>query len=89
MLVHSHHIAFTQSRPRAQRTQERMAERATGRPWTAEEDELLQRAVAKHGENDMWKTIALCVPGRTNKACRKVRTITTFVPGVRGTDHPS
>lgn len=47
-------------------------ERAFGRPWSTDEDNLLKQAVAVHGENDNWKTIALSVPGRTNKACRKV-----------------
>jgi hypothetical protein len=54
-----------------------MTERV-GRPWTTDEDGLLKQAVAVHGETDMWKTIALSVPGRTNKACRKVcSTMTT------------
>lgn len=45
-----------------------------GRPWTPEEDEQLINAVRFHGDNtDKWKIIALAVPGRTNKACRKVR----------------
>jgi hypothetical protein len=35
-------------------------------------DQLLKDAVANHGEHDNWKNIALCIPGRTNKACRKV-----------------
>lgn len=35
-------------------------------------DQLLKDAVAKHGEHDNWKNIALCIPGRSNKACRKV-----------------
>lgn len=35
-------------------------------------DQLLKDAVAEHGEHDNWKNIALCIPGRTNKACRKV-----------------
>lgn len=43
-----------------------------GKPWTASEDNLLIQAVALHGETDNWKTVALSVPGRTNKACRKV-----------------
>jgi hypothetical protein len=44
------------------------------RAWTAEEDALLRRAVAEHGESPgVWKTIAESIPGRTNKACRKVR----------------
>lgn len=48
-----------------------MTERAVGRPWTAREDELLATAVAVHGQVDNWKAVALSVPGRTNKACRK------------------
>ncbi|KAA1468486.1 hypothetical protein DENSPDRAFT_833780 [Dentipellis sp. KUC8613] len=48
-----------------------MADRNTGRPWTSREDELLSQAVASYGEAADWKTIALHVPGRTNKACRK------------------
>jgi len=47
-------------------------ERIVGRPWTKHEDNLLKQAVDIHGENDNWKTVALSVPGRTNKACRKV-----------------
>lgn len=47
-------------------------ERIVGRPWNTHEDNLLKKAVAIHGENDNWKTVALHVPGRTNKACRKV-----------------
>jgi hypothetical protein len=35
-------------------------------------DELLKQGVAEHGDTDHWKTIALSVPGRSNKACRKV-----------------
>lgn len=51
---------------------------AIGRPWTPDEDNQLRLAVATHGEIDNWKTVALSVPGRTNKACRKVR-FTVFV----------
>jgi Myb-like DNA-binding domain len=49
-----------------------MAERITGRPWSAYEDLLLSRAVAEFDGEADWKTIAQHVPGRTNKACRKV-----------------
>lgn len=49
-----------------------MVDKVVGRPWTAEEDNLLVQAVAIHGQNDNWKQVALAVPGRTNKACRKV-----------------
>jgi hypothetical protein len=52
-----------------------MVDKVVGRPWTAEEDSLLIQAVAIHGQNDNWKQVALAVPGRTNKACRKVRNI--------------
>ncbi|KAI6045097.1 hypothetical protein EDC04DRAFT_3105251 [Pisolithus marmoratus] len=61
-----------------------MAERSAGRPWTAQEDELLARAVAEHGENDNWKRVAECVPGRTNKACRK-RWLHSLSPDVKKT----
>jgi myb proto-oncogene protein len=50
-----------------------MAERITGRPWSAYEDLLLSKAVAESDGDADWKTIAQRVPGRTNKACRKVR----------------
>jgi hypothetical protein len=40
--------------------------------WTEQEDVLLRIAVASFGEHDNWKTVAQAVPGRTNKACRKV-----------------
>lgn len=49
-----------------------MAERITGRPWTAYEDLLLSKAVEDFDGEADWKTIAHRVPGRTNKACRKV-----------------
>ena len=49
-----------------------MRERGAGKPWTPHEDGLLTEAVAVFGENDNWKNVASCVPGRTNKACRKV-----------------
>lgn len=52
-----------------------MTENRVGQPWTPYEDNLLIQAVAIHGENDNWKNVALCVPGRTNKACRKVREV--------------
>ena len=35
-------------------------------------DKLLTEAVKIHGERDNWKNVALSVPGRSNKACRKV-----------------
>lgn len=60
------------------------AERSVGRPWTTHEDELLARAVAEHGENDNWKRVAECVPGRTNKACRK-RWLHSLSPDVKKT----
>jgi hypothetical protein len=34
----------------------------------------LRQGVAEHSDTDHWKTIALSIPGRTNKACRKVIT---------------
>lgn len=49
-----------------------MAQRTVDSRWTPREDELLTRAVANFGEHDNWKTVAQAVPGRTNKACRKV-----------------
>lgn len=48
-----------------------MTEKTAVRPWTAEEDELLLKAVTGKA-SDNWKDIAAFVPGRTNKACRKV-----------------
>ncbi|KAF9458340.1 hypothetical protein BDZ94DRAFT_1270889 [Collybia nuda] len=59
-----------------------MAERNLGRPWTDEEDTLLTAAVKVHGEQDNWKTVALSVPGRTNKACRK-RWLHSLSPTIR------
>ncbi|XP_034451286.1 snRNA-activating protein complex subunit 4-like [Hippoglossus hippoglossus] len=37
--------------------------------WTKQEDQLLLRAVSRHGEKNWWK-IRLEVPGRTDSACR-------------------
>jgi hypothetical protein len=62
-----------------------MAERITGRPWSAYEDLLLSKAVADFDGEADWKTIAQRVPGRTNKACRKVRFATIaylFLPRI-------
>ncbi|ORZ10984.1 hypothetical protein BCR41DRAFT_356802 [Lobosporangium transversale] len=40
--------------------------------WTPEEDEFLRAAVQKYGDKtEKWAKIAACVPGRTNKNCRK------------------
>ncbi|KAI8604033.1 Homeodomain-like protein, partial [Dissophora ornata] len=40
--------------------------------WTPEEDEYLRRAVQVYGDKtEKWAKIAACVPGRTNKNCRK------------------
>ncbi|KAF8898459.1 hypothetical protein BD779DRAFT_1484033 [Infundibulicybe gibba] len=59
-----------------------MSERIVGRPWTDEEDKRLKHAVENYGEFDNWKTIALSVPGRTNKACRK-RWLHSLSPSVK------
>ncbi|OAD00559.1 Homeodomain-like DNA binding domain-containing transcription factor, partial [Mucor lusitanicus CBS 277.49] len=41
-------------------------------PWTPEEDNLLKLAVQLYGDKtEKWAKIAACVPGRTNKNCRK------------------
>lgn len=52
-----------------------MPPKAVIRPWTQEEDRLLVQAMAQHGNFESWKDIANVVPGRTNKACRKVQLI--------------
>ncbi|KAJ7462810.1 hypothetical protein B0H11DRAFT_2054451 [Mycena galericulata] len=59
-----------------------MARNALESRWTAAEDELLIRAVSNFGEQDNWKTVALAVPGRTNKACRK-RWLHSLSPAVK------
>lgn len=59
-------------------------ERNVGRAWTEEEDKLLTEAVQIHGERDNWKAIALSVPGRSNKACRK-RWLHSLSPTVKKT----
>ncbi|KIJ21484.1 hypothetical protein PAXINDRAFT_104614 [Paxillus involutus ATCC 200175] len=61
-----------------------MLERSVGRPWSAQEDDLLANAVVLHGEVDNWKAVALSVPGRTNKACRK-RWLHSLSPNVKKT----
>lgn len=42
------------------------------------QDRLLRDAVEKYGDHDNWKAIAEKIPGRSNKACRKVNTTTSF-----------
>ncbi|KAL4243166.1 hypothetical protein ABKN59_001086 [Abortiporus biennis] len=61
-----------------------MKERVVGKPWSPHEDNLLIQAVAIHGECDNWKTVALSVPGRTNKACRK-RWLHSLSPSIKKT----
>ncbi|KAK7694288.1 hypothetical protein QCA50_001470 [Cerrena zonata] len=61
-----------------------MSQDRVGKPWTKEEDELLIQAVAVHGEVDNWKTVALSISGRTNKACRK-RWLHSLSPSVKKT----
>lgn len=61
-----------------------MAERNASRPWTEEEDKLLQQGVERFGEQENWKTIAVSIPGRTNKACRK-RWLHSLSPNVKKT----
>ena len=61
--------------PELEHEEFKMTEKGVGKPWTTDEDKLLVQAVAIHGENDNWKAVATCVPGRTNKACRKVSRI--------------
>ncbi|KAG0380006.1 hypothetical protein BGX24_010605 [Mortierella sp. AD032] len=40
--------------------------------WTPEEDQQLRTAVQIYGDKtEKWSKIAACVPGRTNKNCRK------------------
>ncbi|KAI0321345.1 hypothetical protein OF83DRAFT_1099918 [Amylostereum chailletii] len=58
------------------------AERKVGQPWTAHEDALLSQAVSNYGGNTDWKAIALQVPGRTNKACRK-RWLHSLCPSIK------
>lgn len=49
-----------------------MGEKLVTRPWTQKDDDLLRDAVAKYGMQDNWQAVASEVPGRDNKACRKV-----------------
>ncbi|KAH8100495.1 hypothetical protein BXZ70DRAFT_937484 [Cristinia sonorae] len=61
-----------------------MKEKGIGTPWSTEEDNLLRQAVAVHGECDNWKQVAVSVPGRTNKACRK-RWLHSLSPSIKKT----
>ncbi|KAJ7596743.1 hypothetical protein C8J56DRAFT_296019 [Mycena floridula] len=55
-----------------------------GSSWKKAEDELLTQAVKQYGERDQWKAVALLVPGRSNKACRK-RWLHSLSPNVKKT----
>ncbi|GJN14120.1 hypothetical protein PR202_gb00903 [Eleusine coracana subsp. coracana] len=48
--------------------------------WTPEEDELLRRAVSRHGARS-WTVIGAEVPGRSGKSCR-LRWCNQLSPGV-------
>ncbi|KAK7064591.1 transcriptional activator Myb [Favolaschia claudopus] len=50
--------------------------------WTAQEDAQLTAAVRNFGDTENWKTVALAVPGRSNKACRK-RWLHSLSPSVK------
>jgi len=41
--------------------------------WSPEQDRRLREAVQRFGDKDQWQQVATLVPGRDNKACRKVR----------------
>ncbi|EIN06822.1 hypothetical protein PUNSTDRAFT_71894 [Punctularia strigosozonata HHB-11173 SS5] len=53
--------------------------RGTENKWTPDEDEILRAAVEKSrsdnfavdGKKNSWQKISSCLPGRTNKSCRK------------------
>ncbi|KAG0235589.1 hypothetical protein BGW42_005028 [Actinomortierella wolfii] len=50
----------------------RKRERGERSVWTPEEDNYLRMAVQLYGDKtEKWAKIAACVPGRTNKNCRK------------------
>ena len=49
-----------------------MQEKGTSRAWTQEEDDLLVQVMNRNGGFENWKEVATLIPGRTNKACRKV-----------------
>ncbi|KAG0354836.1 hypothetical protein BGZ54_001451, partial [Gamsiella multidivaricata] len=58
--------------PTADQTAPRKRIRGERIVWTPEEDEYLRRAVQIYGDKtEKWAKIAACVPGRTNKNCRK------------------
>ncbi|CAM8918890.1 unnamed protein product [Rhodiola kirilowii] len=56
-----------------------MVEKIKG-PWNAEEDELLQTLVEKHGARN-WSLISREIPGRSGKSCR-LRWCNQLSPGV-------
>jgi hypothetical protein len=59
-----------QTRPRPSRPKYKIKTDKTA--WTADEDNLLRLAVQLYGDrSERWTKIAACVPGRTNKMCRK------------------
>ncbi|CDH53918.1 myb-like dna-binding protein bas1 [Lichtheimia corymbifera JMRC:FSU:9682] len=66
---HSHHHIPT---PKRQCMSSKPKPRSQRAPWTPEEDNLLRLAVQLYGDKtEKWSKIAACVPGRTNKNCRK------------------
>ncbi|KAF9931193.1 hypothetical protein FBU30_010636 [Linnemannia zychae] len=57
---------------RAKQSTPRKRDRGERIVWTPEEDEFLRAAVQTYGDKtEKWAKIAACVPGRTNKNCRK------------------
>jgi transcription factor MYB, plant len=54
--------------------------RRVNRPWTPEEDELLRRAVARHGPRK-WPDLSADIPGRCGKSCRR-RWVEHLSPGL-------
>ncbi|CAO3658937.1 unnamed protein product [Rhizopus stolonifer] len=65
----SHHTYLLTCKKPIKGSTNTLRERA---PWTPEEDQLLRLAVQLYGDKtEKWSKIAICVPGRTNKNCRK------------------
>lgn len=68
---HSHHH-HPIPEPKRQCMSIKPKPRSQRAPWTPEEDTLLILAVQIYGDKtEKWSKIAACVPGRTNKNCRK------------------